>query len=367
MAEGRVSELWGDVAARRARDPVHGWLDAPIVLDEIVGPLQTGRRGLHWLVALVEDLGIARNGRWLSLGCGSAATEIFASKEGLFDSMAALDVSPAALDIARRAAASAGASNITFRRADLNDLTLPQETFDVVLLNMALHHVTNLEGVTALLEKALKPDGVLLLNEYVGPSQFQFTDRQAALASEILVALGSPWNTDATTGKPKLLFLRMPKEHWNVVDPSEAIRSAEMLPVLQPRFEIVLRRDYGGTLLNLVLENIVGNFDPRDPKDAGAIRLLGLVESVLIRQGALPSDFTLVALRRRPHPAAVTGEDSLEKPWAVASPKEAAYLRFERAALESRLVDLEKHIQAIETSKGWKLLQLLRGLVGRKW
>jgi hypothetical protein len=83
------------------------------------------------------------------------------------------------------------------------------------------------------------------------------------------------------------------------IDPSESVRSDEILGLIGERFEVVYRADFGGTLLQFVLSDIAGNFDPADPKDVAMIDLVCLYEKTLIDKGVLPSDFVYLAARRR--------------------------------------------------------------------
>lgn len=296
----RVAERWDTTVRERAANPLQGWLDSPIVLETYVQPKISGSPHVNWLVGLVGRLGIPKTGRWLSLGCGSAGQEIFAAKMGLFASLVALDASPASLEQARQAAAAQGVANIEFGSVDLSRLRLSSRAYDVVLMNMSLHHVKGLGNVLGQVYRSLRPEGLFLINEFVGPRQFQFTDIQLSIVRELLAAMPPRWRMDSATGVVKSEYVRLPVEHWNVADPSEAIRSDRIVPEIEKRFETVERIDYGGTILNLLLEHIVHNFDPADEKDVAVIRLLGTFEEALIRSGVIPSDFTVMAAKKRP-------------------------------------------------------------------
>lgn len=53
-------------------------------------------------------------------------------------------------------------------------------------------------------------------------------------------------------------------------DPSEAVRSADLLPMMEGRFEILERKNLGGTILMHLLYDIVQNFrwdDPHERRD----------------------------------------------------------------------------------------------------
>jgi SAM-dependent methyltransferase len=249
---------------------------------------------------------------------------------------------------------------LEFARADLNALDLPRDAFDVVLMNMSLHHVRNLEGTLDAVEGALKPGGILIANEFVGPSQFQFTDLQLAISAALLEVLPDRWRMDSDTGQPKTRYARQPRSHWNQVDPSEAIRSDEIVPELLKRFELVSRRDYGGTLLHLALEHVVQNFEPGDERDVAAIRLMGLLEQLLIDHGVLESDFTLLALRK-------AAPGTIAPPKAPMPGVEIERLKARVSVLEAESADLRARLQRTEGSRVWRIAQALRGLVGRRW
>jgi SAM-dependent methyltransferase len=291
---------WDATAAERVENPIQGWLDSPLVWEMHVLPKIGGGPGHHWLVAAVERHGIPRTGRWLSLGCGAAGTEIAASRWGLFTSLHGLDASSQSLAIARQSAAAERVANVSFAQADLNRLELPREEFDVVLANMSLHHVRSLRGALSAIHGALRPDGWLIVNEFVGPRQFQFTDLQLGLVRDLLAALPERYRQDASTGGLKTDYPRLSIEHWNKADPSEAIRSDLILGEIARQFQVVERVDYGGTILQLLLEHIVHNFDAADREGMAILSLLGRFEDSLIRRGVLPSDFTFLVARKRP-------------------------------------------------------------------
>lgn len=162
LRRGRLDQIgfhWDDRSERRVHDAVQNWLDSPIVLEEYVQPQISGLPKVDWLTGAVERLRIPPGGRWLSIGCGSAGTEIHAARSGFFSSMTAFDVSRGSLEQAREAARRARISNIEFSVANLDELRLPREHYDVILAIMSLHHVENLGHLLEQIEGALKPEG----------------------------------------------------------------------------------------------------------------------------------------------------------------------------------------------------------------
>src|SRR5262249_29728660 len=150
-------------------------------LEKYVQPKITGTPHLNWLVGTAARAGIPKGGRWLSLGCGAADQEIHAASQGLFASMLALDASPVSLERGRKTASDRGISSIEFREVDFNRLNLPAEAFDVVLMGMSLHHVLELGYVLSQVRRSMKRSGFFVINEFVGPRQFQFTELQLEL------------------------------------------------------------------------------------------------------------------------------------------------------------------------------------------
>lgn len=382
----RVAEVWGDAAEWKVSGPPRGWLDLPLLRDE-VRRRQTGRADVDWPEALVDRLGLRRDGRWLSLGCGSALLEIDCAARGLFAGLDAMDISEHALEVARRTAAARGVTAIRFAAGGIDPPRLPAAAYDVALFNMSLHHVGELASALDAVHAALAPGGRLFVNEYVGPSQFQFGETQLALVRALLDAIPERLRIDLTTKKLKTAYARQPVEHWWNADPSEAIRSDEILAALAERFDVIFRRDYGGSLLALALEHIVHNFRADDPEAVTALRLAALLDEVACGHGVLPSDFVLLALARkgeggktlkdvadaRLDAAALHERDRALRIAAQRDEElrrltgEVAHLRAERDALQAAHDTVLASHDAILASLGWRALEAIRGLVGRRW
>ncbi|HYC77178.1 MAG TPA: hypothetical protein VEI02_06070, partial [Planctomycetota bacterium] len=68
---------------------------------------------------------------------------------------------------------------------------------------------------------------------------------------------------------------------------------------VEARFDRVALRPYGGTLLHLVLDRIVGNFREDDPDAVARFDRLAAAERALLDAEAIPSDFAVGVYRRR--------------------------------------------------------------------
>lgn len=98
----------------------------------------------------------------LDVGCGDGKLAVELARRGA--SVAAVDVSPAMLDAARRRAADAG-SHLDLRVAAADDLPFPDASFDVVVAVTVLCFVADTRPVYREIARVLKPGGRLVIGE----------------------------------------------------------------------------------------------------------------------------------------------------------------------------------------------------------
>lgn len=102
------------------------------------------------LRALLPDL---RGLKIVDLGCGAGWFCRWAREQGAAQILG-IDVSKKMLE---RAAANTADSAITYTRADLEQLNLPQAGFDFAYSSLALHYIENLEPLFSTVHHALVP------------------------------------------------------------------------------------------------------------------------------------------------------------------------------------------------------------------
>jgi hypothetical protein len=95
-------------------------------------------------------------------------------------------------------------------------------------------------------------------------------------------------------------YLPSPEEHFQKNDPSEAVRSAEIVSCLEREFEIVEYRPYGGALMHMLLSRITGNFRADDADDVAFLSSLAAFEESLENLGAIESDFAAIVAKPKP-------------------------------------------------------------------
>jgi ubiquinone/menaquinone biosynthesis C-methylase UbiE/biotin operon repressor len=106
-------------------------------------------------------LQLAPRGRYVDLGIGDGLLTLMPSE--IADTVTAVDISTEMLAQLRTRAAQKGIANIETVEGGIEDLPLPDQSFDVAVLSQALHHAT--EPIRALREarRILVPGGRLLV------------------------------------------------------------------------------------------------------------------------------------------------------------------------------------------------------------
>lgn len=180
--------------------------------------------------------------RALTIGCGTGGLERDLVRRNLVQRIDAFDGSITSLAIASKQAAEEGMqSRIRYFASDFNAPALPEATYDLVLFQESAHHVLRLEKLFHAVLRALKPDGLVYLDEYVGPSRFEWNDERMEPIRRIYDALDPTLRAVPYLDCPVMID-----------DPSEAVRSSEIEPQLAVGFDTVARRPYGGNLLSVI-------------------------------------------------------------------------------------------------------------------
>ncbi len=290
---------WG----KRAREQIqlnkaNSWAECPVVNQEYICPLISGKPDVGWLQYVAQKYYPNSVQSALSLGCGGGGLERHGLQLKIAKHFDAYDVSNDAIKIAQEEAQKSGQLNsINYQVVNLNKIKLEAESYDAAFASQSVHHIEALEHYMEQVRKCLKPGGYFIVNEFVGPNQFQWTDIQLHHCQRLLNEI--PESLRQTIREPgvKHFIQRQTIEFMNGYDPTEAIRSEDIIPELEKQFELVERRDFGGTLLHLVLDNIAGNLSDSDAGKS-ILRNLFAEEQKLISSGEISSDFTLLIARK---------------------------------------------------------------------
>jgi SAM-dependent methyltransferase len=290
-AEGKK---WGEHLQVEASGEWHAWLDHPYIAAHYRQRALVD--GLSWPAFVRRELGAPAE-RSLDLGCGAGARSFAVYDEGAALALEGHDISAeriAQAEAVRRARGIPGG----FAVADGNAGELPANRYGLIFSCHSFHHFLRLEHVMEQVHRALAPEGFFVLEEFVGPTQFQWTDEQIALVRSLMALVPERlrrfrWDAVKThEGRPT------PAE-VAAVSPFESIRSAEIYPLFQKYFQVVAAKKLGGTLQHLFYNGIMHRFVPGDAEAQACLDAVIGVEDALIDTDRLPSDFMLLIGRRK--------------------------------------------------------------------
>jgi O-antigen biosynthesis protein len=267
------------------------WQNHPIARAR-ANELVTGRPD-QWPIACLRSVIPARLplSRAASIGCGVGHLEKSLIELDLVRAVVGVDFSQDALDVAAEQAAASGIGDrVSYRCAEARDFLATERNFDAIFFHSSLHHLTGLESLLGQVRQALRPDGILYLDEYVGPSRDEWSWRDVLR-----------WNRIYWSLPPSVRRTRVIRPPINREDPTEAVASSEILPAVETHFEIVFRRDYGGNIIAPIYPSLRRPDQPGGPSaevfDAAVRMLLERDEGARVRAGSFHT--VIIAKPRR--------------------------------------------------------------------
>lgn len=343
-----VNQYWGAFFSEvHRKNKGVAWWEAGPEIQNYKNRKVSGNPDVNWVQYTLSKYFNARLplAQCLSLGCGAGGLERELASRDAFQHCDAYDVSEGAIRLARERADQLGIKNITYHPVNINELTLPPNSYDAVWVSQAMHHFEALEHINQQIRRALRPAGLFILQDYVGPKRFQFPSRQKEVVNLCLSllpvqyrmrmkhAVDQEMRRSRKVGSKfvqrlidkirdgdligaierRLQMYKSQKGHQvsekklvnfptarDVIaaDPSEAVRSDEIIEVLQQDFEIIEKKDWGGNLLQFLLADIAGNFvDEKNEHAQAYLRMLINIEETFLQSGEFESDFTYIVAR----------------------------------------------------------------------
>jgi predicted O-methyltransferase YrrM len=224
--------------------------------------------------------------RAASIACGDGAKELAWIKAGLVTHFNLFEISETRIAAGAALYAAAGLSDrVTWLREDGVAALERRPAYDLVFWDNALHHMPDTPRAIRASLVGLRPGGVFVMNDFVGPSRFQWSDRELYYASAVRNGLAPRFLRDPAKAGAVLPMRQSRPSVTQMIasDPSEAADSARILPALRamlPQPSIWL---LGGTIYHLALSDVLGNFHPMH--DMSLLESLLVLDEALIEMG----------------------------------------------------------------------------------
>ena len=291
--DSRTKMTWG-----QQRNSIRNWYEIPEVQLR-QNRLITGRREETTFDYVAKKFLVGHSLFGVSLGCGTGSRELGWAGTGRFKRILAIDMSEERIEEANRKLTQAAFSSVVrFVAGDVLRYQLNPNSFDVVITEGILHHISPLEVLVDKIASSLKPDGILIVNEYIGPDKFQWTKEQVRFCNVLLSFIPKPLRTYRGTKIVKTRVFRPGTLSMRIHDPSEAVESSKIIERLKEKFSFVERKDYGGTILHPLLKDISHHFTETDSEKEAILQFLFGAENYLMRTGVIESDFTFMVARK---------------------------------------------------------------------
>lgn len=204
--------------------------------------------------------------------------------KGIVDTFTLVELSETRLDSARARAEKMGLNGrLKFVPGDPFQLAIG-EKFDLVYWNNALHHMNDADEAAKWSKSVLYPGGWFVMDDYVGPTRWQWPDQQIIIGERALSLLPErllrdPMNPDKlfprTITRPNLRKLYE-------ADPSEAADSENIIPSIYKYFPNAEVKKTGGCIYHLALAKVLANFQGNDEP---LLKSLLLLDEMLAESG----------------------------------------------------------------------------------
>ncbi len=226
----------------------------------------------------------------LSIGSGVSSHEIKLAKHSQLSKVVCTDLVQSLLDKASDNAKDQGLDNIQFICGDINETIPTDEQFDIVFFHASLHHFYDIDTfIKNTVIPRLKPNGHIVINEYVGVNRLQFPKYQIKAVNQALSLIPISLRTRYKSKKIKTKFFGSGLIRMILADPSECVDAEKILPVLHKYCEVIEEKPYGGNILMNVFKDIAHNFIEDSPEAIQTVQKLFDYEDEYLKENQ--SDF----------------------------------------------------------------------------
>jgi len=220
----------------------------------------------------------------VSVGSGTGSKEMNLIQQGLVKNFILFELSDERIKQGKLLAEKLGLSkNVVFVQEDYLKAKLP-ENVDFVHWNNALHHMFDVYESVKWSYDILEYGGMFYMDDYVGPSRFQYSDEVLALLTRIRSLLPKRYLSNPRDSS-KLLsskIVRCDPEKLIAIDPSEAVEPDKILETVKHYFPSVKITQTGGYVYLACLGDIIHNIDEENETDKAILDLLMLVDELMV-------------------------------------------------------------------------------------
>lgn len=199
--------------------------------------------------------------KMVSIGSGVCSHELRLAELNPHWDIICIDFSDKLLNKAKDIAKVKQLNNIHFIVENIFNYHLPGNFYDMVFFHASLHHFKNISVfMRDIVLPTLKPNGKLIINEYVGVNRLQYSRSQLKAINECLQLIEPKCRTMYKSRLKKNRYYGSGLLRMIISDPSECIDAENILPVIHDNFKTILEVSLGGNILMSALKDISHHF-----------------------------------------------------------------------------------------------------------
>ena len=240
-----------------------------------------------------EHLKGRQNIKSLTMACGDMAGEYVFLKNMGVHFIDAFDISPGQRDKFFNRVNNNPEVPVNYQIADINAINLKEEQYDIIYIQEAYHHFNELEHIAKEINKALKPDGIFVLIDYIGKTFLQRSERLRELSDFIWKQMPAKHRTDLAG----TVFAEPYIPPKSTLSPYEAIRSEEILDVLTDTFNFQHLYQFAGIIFSL-FNGFAHTYDDSE-EDTQFIRDMWDLDRILIESNLIEPNFVRAIMTKR--------------------------------------------------------------------
>lgn len=216
--------------------------------------------GFHRLIAEARRGGPIRKA--VSVGCGAGQKEMSLIQSGVVLEFHLYEIAAERIRIGRERARSLGISDrVHFFQTNAFE-ECNDTDYDLVYWNNSLHHMLDARAAVLWSRERLSHGGLFAMDDFVGPSRYQWTDTALSFARAFRRSLPDRLLMDPRKPRKKLRPPRRPTvERMIRMDPSEAADSASIIPAIREVFRNPRVIFTGGAIYHTGLHNALANLE----------------------------------------------------------------------------------------------------------
>ncbi len=285
----RISRRWSGKKANGSDLCTRWWQSQRVVsnINKLIcgSPVQGRSQGLLESLRANSSINLPLM-RAVSIGCGNGIKELRLIKQGVVETFDLYELSEERITEGKQNARKLGIEDrINFIHGDAFESN-PKSVYDMVHWNSSLHHMFDVDHAILWSKIALKDGGVFYMDDFVGPTRFQWSDKSLMLASRVREILReTKYIKDyRKEGQNLSCSIKRPNPlHIENDDPSEAVDSSNIVKSIREHFPDASIQFTGGTIYHLVLADMLANFQ-ENVLDNAVLDLLMLIDELSIDQ-----------------------------------------------------------------------------------